>query len=399
MIRQWYNRLDTPSAFVRCVTNKGRLMLRRATPIGTITGVPIRCHWSWVVVMVLLAGLLRALYAGYADAAGAWAMAIAATLLLSVSVLLHEFGHALVARRYRLAVGGITLFALGGVAEIADAPPEPVRDLLIAVAGPAANLSVALVGGVVWWNVGLPPIAVLALHLALTNAVMVVINLLPGSPLDGGRVLWAVITFLTDDELFAARAAALAGRVCGWALVVSSILYSAAAGDLLNGAWMALIGYFLTRNAALSYRRFVVQRLLSGVLVADLMHRAFRAVAPELPLDQFVGRYVLGQVEQGFPVLSRPEADAPQPLLGMITVRNLRRFQFNEWSLTHVGEAMTPMHRLRALAPEMPAGEAFRTLLESGEEQLPVIDGATLLGVLRQRDLLGYLERAGRARG
>jgi CBS domain len=228
---------------------------------------------------------------------------------------------------------------------------------------------------------------------------MVIFNLLPGSPLDGGRVLWAVMTFLTDDELFAARAAALAGRVCGWALLICGVLYGASAGDLLNGAWLALVGYFLTRNATLSYRRFVVQRLLSGVLVADLMQRAFRAVAPDLPLDQFVGHYVLGQIDQGFPVLSYPEADAPQPLLGMITVRNLRRFQFKEWSLTHVGEAMTPMHRLRALAPEMPAGEAFRTLLESGEDQLPVIDGATLLGVLRQRDLLGYLERAGRARG
>jgi Zn-dependent protease len=349
-------------------------------------------------MLVLLVGLLRALYAGYADAAGAWAMAVAAALLLSASVLLHEFGHALVARRYHLAVSSITLFALGGAAEIADAPSEPVRDLLIAVAGPAANLLLALIGGLIWWNVGLPPVAVLALHLAVTNAVMVVFNLLPGSPLDGGRVLWAVMTFLTDDELFAARAAALAGRVCGWALVVSGILYSAGAGDILNGTWMALIGYFLTRNAALSYRRFVVQRLLSGVLVADVMQRAFRAVAPDLPLDQFVGRYVLGQVDQGFPVLSRPEADAPQPLLGMITLRNLRRFQFNEWSLTHVGEAMTPMHRLRGLPPEMPAGEAFRTLLESGEEQLPVIDGATLLGVLRQRDLLGYLDRAGRSR-
>jgi len=381
------------------LNSKGLPMLRRATPIGTIAGVPIRCHWSWVVVLLLVIGMLRALYAGYADARGAWAMAVAAALLLCLSVLLHEFGHALVARRYGLAIGEITLFALGGVTEIADTRSEPVRDLLIAVAGPAANLSLALVGGVIWWNITLPPIAVLALHLALTNAVMVIFNLLPGSPLDGGRVLWAVMTFLTDDELFAARTAALAGRVCGWALLITGVLYGAGAGDLLNGAWLALIGYFLTRNAALSYRRFVVQRLLSGVLVADLMQRAFRAVAPDLPLDQFVGHYVLGQIDQGFPVLSSPEADAPQSLLGMITVRNLRRFQFTEWSLTHVGEAMTPIHHLRALAPEMPAGEAFRTLLESGEDQLPVTDGATLLGVLRQRDLLGYLDRAGRARG
>ena len=95
------------------------------------------------------------------------------------------------------------------------------------------------------------------------------------------------------------------------------------------------------------------------------MQRVFRAVAPELPLDQFVGRYVLGQIDQGFPVLQLPDTDSPQPLLGMMTLRDLRRFQLSEWAFTHVGEAMTPFHRLRALPPGMPAGEAFRTLLES----------------------------------
>lgn len=349
-------------------------------------------------MLVVLVGMLRALYAGYVAAPGAWAMAIAAGLLLCVSVLAHELGHALLARHYGLAVGGITLFALGGVAEIADSESAPVRDLLVALAGPLASLALALVGGLIWWNANTPAIAVLALHLALTNAVMALFNLLPGYPLDGGRVLWAVLSYLTDDELFAARAATQAGRVCGWLLLAIGVLYGVGVGDLFNGAWMSLIGYFLIRNAALSYRRFVMRRRFSGVHVADLMQRGFRAVAPDLPLDQFVGRYVLGQVEQGFPVLSRPDADAPQALLGMITVRNLRRFQLKEWSLTRVGEAMTPMHRLRALAPEMPAGEALRTLLESGEEQLPVTDGAMLLGMLRQRDLLGYLDRKGDAR-
>ena len=374
-------------------------MLRRATTIGTIAGVPIRLHWSWAAMLLLLMAMLRALYAGYAPAPGAWAMAAAAGLLLSISVLLHELGHTLVARRYGLSVSGITLFALGGVAEISDAAASPVRDLLIALAGPLTSLALALLCGAIWWAVDEPPVAVLALHLALTNGVMVLFNLLPGAPLDGGRVLWAIATFLTDDELFAARVAALSGRVCGWVLLLSGVLYSLGVGDVLDGAWMGVVGYFLIRSAAQSYRRFVVQRLLSGVSVADLMQRAFHAVGPDLPLDQFVGRYVLGQIDQGFPVLRSPEADAPQPLLGMMSVRNLRRFQFNEWALTHVGEAMTPMHRLRALAPEMTAGEAFRTLLESGEEQLPVIDGVTLLGVLRQRDLVGFLERAGRARG
>ncbi len=372
-------------------------MFRRAIPFGSIAGVPIGLHWSWMVVLVLVVGALGRLYDGSVGGDAALPMAIAAALLLCVSVLLHELGHALVARRYRLDVRGITLFALGGVTEIADVQPEPVRDLLIAVAGPAVSLLLAVACGLGWWALDDPALRLLALHLALTNGVMAVLNLLPGYPLDGGRVLWSVICFLTDDELAAARSAALIGRVCGWTMLVGGMLYAAAL-DVLNGAWVALLGYFLARSASAGYRRFVVGHLLSNISVADMMQRAFRAVAPELPLDQFVGRYVLGQVDQGFPVLPRPDADAPQPLLGMMTLRDLRRFQFDQWALTHVGEAMTPIHRLRALPPEMPAGEAFRTLVESGEDQLPVIDGATLLGVLRRRDVLGYIERRAASR-
>ncbi len=136
----------------------------------------------------------------------------------------------------------------------------------------------------------------------------------------------------------------------------------------------------------------VLQRTLHGISVADLMQRVYRGVAPELPLDQFVGRYVLGQGDQGFPVLLEPEQDGPQRLLGMMTLRNLRRFAFKEWPRTHVSEAMTPVHQVRRLAPEMAAREAFRTLLESGEEQLPVIDGEALLGILRRRDLITYIQ-------
>src|SRR5215210_5713592 len=164
-------------------------MLRRAIPIGSIAGIAIRLHWSWLAALLPIVAALSQLYAG--SSIGGWLMAITAALLLCASVILHELGHAIVARRYRLPVHAITLFALGGVTEIADAPPEPVRDLLVAVAGPAISLLLALAGGLVWWGVG-EPLALLALHLALTNAVMAIFNLLPGYPLDGGRVLCAV---------------------------------------------------------------------------------------------------------------------------------------------------------------------------------------------------------------
>lgn len=367
-------------------------MFSRALPIGSIGSVSIRLHCSWLAALLLLIAALSQIYGAAENSTVAWLLASAAALLLSASVILHELGHALVARRYGLPVHAITLFALGGVTEIADAPPEPVRDFLIAVAGPGVSLLLAVLGGLAWWFAR-EPLTLLLLHLTLTNGAIVVFNLLPGFPLDGGRALWAVVAFLTDDELIAARVAALAGRVCGWVLLGGGVFYGLVSADLLNGVLAGVVGYFLIRNAALGYRQFVLRRMLSGISVADLMQRVVRAVAPELPLDQFVGRYVLGQIDQGFPVLQLPDTDSPQPLLGMMTLRDLRRFQLNEWAFTHVGEAMTPFHRLRALPPGMPAGEAFRTLLESGEEQLPVLDGATLLGVLRRRDLVSYIER------
>jgi Zn-dependent protease len=321
-----------------------------------------------------------------------------AALLLFVSVVLHELGHALVARSYGMDVRGIKLFALGGVTEIVDAKPAPPRDLLIAAAGPAVSLLLALASACAWWLAPARGPALLALHLALTNGAMVIFNLLPGYPLDGGRVLWSVACFLTDDEIAAGQAVLWVGRGFGLALVAGGALYAAAASDLLNGAWIVLVGLFLDRNAPAGYRRLVFQRLLSGVSVADVMQRAFRAVAPELPLDQFVGRYVLGEIDKGFPVLQRPEADAPQPLLGMMTLRNLRRFRLNEWEMTHVGEAMTPAYRLPAVPPEMPASEALHALLDSGEDLLPVTDGTTLLGLLRRRDVLSYVERRAQSR-
>jgi Zn-dependent protease len=372
-------------------------MLRRAIPIGSVGGVAIRLHWTWLGALLLLIAALSRIYDGGADSSTAWLLACAAALLLFVSVVLHELGHALVARRYGLRVHAITLFALGGVTEIADAPPAPVRDFLVAVAGPIASLLLALLGGLAWWAAR-APLDLLLLQLALTNGVIVLFNLLPGYPLDGGRALWAVVAFLTDDELVAARGVALAGRMCGWVLLSGAVFYALTTADVLNGLAIGVVGYFLIRNAAVGYRQFMLRRMLSGIAVADLMQRVFRAVAPELPLDQFVGRYVLGQLDQGFPVLQLPDTDSPQPLLGMMTLRDLRRFQLSEWAFTHVGEAMTPFHRLRALPPGMPAGEAFHTLLETGEEQLPVLDGATLLGVLRRRDLLSYIERRANAR-
>jgi len=367
-------------------------MRRYSMTVGRIIAIPIRLNWSWLAVLSLVIVMLSQVYSSYVSGTVAWFMAVATTLLLSISVVLHELGHALVARHYHLTVRNITLFALGGVAEIDGESLDPIQELLIAIAGPIMSLLLAIICGVIWWRSFSIVPSLLALHMALTNGLMALFNLLPGYPMDGGRILRAVMWFLTDEELPSARIASQIGRVCGWVLIVAGSLYTLNSGDLIGGVWIGVIGYFLTRSATTGYRQLVLQRILNGVSVADLMQRVYHAVAPELPLDQFVGRFVLDQADQGFPVLHQPDIDAPQALLGMMTLRDLRRFTLNEWSFTHVGEAMTPAHRIRVLAPQMAAGEAFRTLVESGEDQLPVIDDNALQGILRRRDLVHYIQ-------
>ncbi len=224
-------------------------MFRRSLTIGHIATIPIRMHWSWLLVLLIIIGVLSHLYTSVADPSGAWLLAVATGLLLCVSVVSHELGHALVARRYHFTVRGITLFAIGGIAEIDAEHTTPIQELVVAIAGPVVSLLLALLGALAWWQSPWDGLGLLALYLALTNGLMAVFNLLPGYPMDGGRVLHATLWFLTDEELPAARIASQVGRLCGWLLVVVAVAYVIVAGDQIGAAWIGLVGYFLTRSA------------------------------------------------------------------------------------------------------------------------------------------------------
>ncbi len=368
-------------------------MILRAPTLIRIADVPIRIHWSWPAALAGVVLALGALYAGFTAYSGALIGVAGLVVVLCVSVLLHELGHALVARRLGIPVRSITLVALGGYTEIADEAASPLHELLVALAGPAMSLALALLGGLAWLISPWPPAGVAALCLALTNAVIAAFNLLPCYPLDGGRVLRALLWFLTGDELPGARAALEISRGCGWVLAGIGLAYMLTSGDALGGVCVMLGGYLMSRVTLRGYQQFVLRRVLRGVRVAEVMRANYRAVAPDMRLDHFVGRFVLGQTEQSFPVIGSPDYHSPPALLGMITIRNLRRFTLNQWPTMRVREAMTPLHRLRVLNPDVPASDAFRALLESGEDQLPVSDGQTLLGMLRRRDLPHHLYR------
>ncbi|MEM8529270.1 MAG: site-2 protease family protein [Chloroflexota bacterium] len=367
--------------------------MSRFTPqIARIAAVPIRIHWGWGVISVIVIVLLHSFYRAQVNDINAWFAATSMALLLFLSVLLHECGHALAARRCGVPVRSITIYALGGITEIVKDPPTSRDDFFINIMGPLVSLVLTVLGGLCWWLGVSPFISLLGAQLFMINGIILVFNLLPGYPLDGGRIVRAVLWFLFNDELRASKSTTRIAQMSGWAFMFVTILYALMTSDIVNSLWGAIIGYFLVHTAKSGHQQLLIRRTLNGVSVADLMLRVYPAVKPDISLEQFVGKFLLGQTNQGFPVIYAPDQDIPQPLLGMISVRDLRRFTTHKWSLTYVQEAMTPVDHLYTLAPNTPASDAVRMFLDSKEDQIPVLDGDTFLGILRRRDMVRYIQ-------
>ncbi len=357
--------------------------------MGHIAGVPLRVHW---LVLPALLAVIVLLGPFYGSLPGGYALAAVVALLLWLSLLLHEIGHVLVAQRCGMRVFRIMIYAPGGTTEIDDTHAAPWRELRVALAGPIVNLLLGLLAGLIWWGVADRVVQTVAMHLAAANIAVALFNLLPGHLLDGGRALRAVFWFLSDDELTAGRIAVWIARGTGWALLVLAVMYGLTRNDLPNAIWIGFLGFFIGNGATDGYRHVALRRALRDVRVADLMQRSYRSVAPDLRLDQFVGSYVLGQADFGIPVVSQTDPETPA-LLGMMTLRNLRRFATHQWPLTSVQQAMTPAERVVALTGDTTASDALHLLLEHEVEQLPVLNGSHLVGMVSRRDLARFIEQ------
>lgn len=374
-------------------------MLKQQLQVGHIAAIPIRLHWSWPLLFGLLIVALRPIYTRHACVdAGLCGhdLTLAALMagLIGASVLIHELGHALVARRLTVPVQSITLFAFGGMAEADSEAPSPGIEFAIALAGPAANLLIAAGGGLIWWGAtsgGLRLPSLLAAHLAVANLILALLNLLPGYPMDGGRVLRAVLWFLGDDWLPATRFTAQIGRACGVALSFGGSLLALLFRLPALAVWALLVGGFLYRTAHLSYRQILLQGALRGVAVGDLMQRRVRTVAPDLNLDQFVARYVIGQSETSFAVVVGA-ADGGSRLQGMINLRALRRFTNASWATHTVAAAMAPLGQAAILTPQTPVIDVIQRLNDSPDGLLPVVDGEQFVGLLRARDVAVFIQ-------
>ena len=370
--------------------------MKNSLRLGKVLGIPIGVNYTWFIIFVMVTvSLATAYFPGrYGDWSrlAYWGVGMLTSVLFFASVLLHELAHSAVAKAWGIPVRSITLFIFGGVANISREPDRPLSEFLIAIAGPASSLLLALGFGMVWLAgqaAGVEALAALGLYLAGINLSLAVFNLVPGFPLDGGRVFRSIVWALTGNMNRATRWAGTLGRAIAVAMIVGGGIL-VVRGDW-SGLWLAFIGWFLENAASQSMQHAHVREALEGYTAADFAARGCQAVDQNMPLDWVVRDYVMPNGAQCFVVTDGAQAQ------GAATWGQIQRVPRQSWGWTPIRQIMTPFSALRPVA----AGEAAYAVLErmvaEGQSLLPVIDGSKLIGLVRQESLLGFAQTRKRA--
>jgi Zn-dependent protease/predicted transcriptional regulator len=366
-------------------------MIGRGFLLGTVFGVPIRIDYSWLVIAALLTLSLSLAvgqdypYLGYPSRV---LLGASGALLLFGSVLAHELSHAVVALKNRVGIRGITLFIFGGAAEMVDEPETARAELAIAIAGPAMSLGLALVfGGLHYAGLGLLPLPLvdLADRLKWMNLLLVAFNLVPGFPLDGGRVLRAMLWGIWGKLGPATRAASQVGSLFGALLVALGLTSLLFYGNVLGGIWFVLIGLFLRNAAGINYQQVFVRRALEGVRARDVMARDVVAVPPDMTIENVVESVIYPKGVSELPVV------ADGRFAGMLRLQTIRARDRSSWRHLTAGDLMSRDAVDEAIAPDEDAMKVL-AILGAEDRMLAVMDEGTLVGVVTRQDLLRRLQ-------
>jgi len=370
--------------------------MRQSLRLGTLAGIPVAVHWTVAVVLVIIADIIgvSVLPATLPHQPGIiyWTVAAATSLVFLGSLLLHELAHALVARNNGVSVHSITLWMLGGMTELDDEPPSARADLRIALAGPAASLAEAAGFGGLALAIGhsgaAPAAAAAAAWLAVMNGLIAVFNMLPGAPLDGGRVLRAALWRHYRDETRAALAAARAGRYLG-----ILIIGAGAAGLLvwtrLDGVWLMITGWFLASAATTEERVAVATSALAGLRVADVMTTGLPVAAVWDTVQQLADLTATHSLPSAFPVLA-----GGGELAGVVLTSQLGRVRPAQRPAVRVGEIMLSVPPRYVAAPGDPAGALLTRPLLGGEVAVVVVEHGQVVGLVTGRGLGQAVQRA-----
>jgi Zn-dependent protease/CBS domain-containing protein len=364
--------------------------------LGTILGLEVRVDYSWFVIFALLLwslsiGVFPAEYPGRTPAIY-FAMGISATLLFFASLLTHEIAHSLVAKRRGIPVEGITLFIFGGMAHTRLEAENPRDEFIIAGVGPLASLVIAVLFATIAWLTralgASPTVTVVARYLALINMGLAIFNLLPGFPLDGGRLFRAAIWKRTGDLTKATHYATTGGKWVGYAIMGVGALEMFVLGVFGGGLWLLFIGWFVRTAAEASLAQHLLLRSLEGIRVRDLMTAQPQTVSSEISIQEFVDDFILRARFQAYPVVedSRP--------LGLIALQHVKPLPREEWAVRTVRDVMTPLDQLTVVTPNESVSSVLPKLAGSTGGRVLVVRDDHIEGLITRSDLTRWLERS-----
>lgn len=367
-------------------------MLGKPITLFKLFGFDIKIDLSWIFIVLLITWSLATGYFPYKvrnlSQASYWYMGMCGALGLFVSILLHELGHALVARKFGIPIKGVTLFIFGGVSEMEEEPPTAKSEFGMAIAGPVVSFLVALAfyplytaGYRLGWSIQL---TLVMYYLSWINALLGAFNLIPAFPLDGGRLLRSYLWSRKGNLQSATRISSRIGSGFGLGLIFLGIL-SLFQGSFVGGLWWCLIGMFLRYASGMSYRQLEIREALEGESISRFMQPTPVTVPPWISVEDLVQDYIYKYHYRMFPVTR------DSTILGCITMQRVKELPRAEWSRHSVQELITPCSKENAISPAMDAVHVLSTMNGTGNSRLMVVDQDRLVGVVTLKDLLHFL--------
>jgi Zn-dependent protease/predicted transcriptional regulator len=361
---------------------------RSGIRLGRIVGIPIYLHTSWFVIFLLITLSLRTQFTSEHPgwtAAQHWTLGIITSLLFFASVLFHEMSHSVVAKHYKINVKSITLFVFGGLSQIEHDAPNAKQEFNIAIAGPLSSFFLAGCFWLIWRFVqGSEMVTAAAKWLWFTNAILGAFNLVPGFPLDGGRVLRGIAWGLSGNFMRATQIASAAGRLIAYLLIAIGV-WQALNGNWIGGLWMAFIGWFLLEAARESFAQVALRDTLGGVRAEDIMARDIPTVTRDMSIDEYIhevlrtGRRCHIVTGAGTPV-------------GLVTLQSARSVPRDQWANTSIQAVMVPIERVQTASPEEPALNILQRMQTADINQMPIISDHHIVGIIGRDAILRVLQ-------
>jgi Zn-dependent protease/predicted transcriptional regulator len=363
--------------------------------LGRISGIEIGLNYSWFIIAALIVFSLGEHFRRvnpHWTTSQIWIVALITAVLFFVSLLLHELSHSLVAQAHGMKVKEITLFALGGLSQIEGDATDAKTEFWVAIAGPIASLIIgfgclAIAAGLGWQRLAEPRTGVTAVlvWLGYINVALAAFNMIPGFPLDGGRVLRSVVWAITKNADKSTRIAARIGQVVAFLFILYGI-WGFFSGDGFNGLWMAFIGWFLMDAANASYAQVEITAAFRGTRVSEVMSHDCVIVNRGMSLQEFVDTYLLKTGQRCFAVEDHGR------LVGLITPRDVGAIPRERWDKTTVREAMRPLEKLHVITPDTQVLDALKLMAGNDVNQLPVVANGTLQGIVSRSHLMQLLQ-------